>query len=159
MLKKTLILAALVGLNLGFATAQDKSVDLAIIVNKNSALDNVTSEELSKIFRAEKAKGPDGVRFAVTTREAGCAERAAALSEIYKLDEDAYAKYFLQATFVGLVQSAPRPLSGAATAKQFVSVTPGAISYVRGSDADDSVKTLKVDGKSPGEAGYPLKVK
>ena len=159
MWKKIFILALVFSLKAGVANAQDKAGDLAIVVSKNRALDNVTSDELTKIFRAEKAKGPDGVRFAVTTREAGCAERAAALSEIYKLDEDAYAKYFLQATFVGLVQSAPRPLSGAATAKQFVSVTPGAISYVRGSDADDSVKTLKVDGKSPGEAGYPLKVK
>jgi phosphate transport system substrate-binding protein len=159
MLKKTLIMAALVSANLGFAMAQDKSADLAIIVNKNNTLDNVTSEELAKIFRAEKAKNPDGVRFAVTTREVGSAERATALAEIYKMDEDAYAKYFLQATFVGIVQSAPRPLAGAGTAKQFVAVTPGAISYVRGSDIDDSVKVLKVDGKSPGDPGYPIKVK
>ncbi len=159
MFKKIFILTIGLSLNLGRASDQDKASDLAIIVNKNSALDNVTSEELVKIFRAEKAKGPDGVRFAVTTREAGSAERAAALSQIYKMDVDAYSKYFLQATFVGLVQSAPRPLNGSATSKQFVSVTPGAISYVRGSDTDDSVKTLKVDGKSPGESGYPLKVK
>jgi len=57
------------------------------------------------------------------------------------------------------VQSAPRAMNGSATAKQYVSVTPGAISYVRSSDTDDSVKVLKVDGKSPGEAGYPLKLK
>ena len=75
------------------------------------------------------------------------------------MEEADYAKYFLQATFTGQVPAAPRTLSGAATAKQFVSVTPGAVGYVRGSDVDDSVKTLKVDGKSPGEAGYALKVK
>ena len=75
------------------------------------------------------------------------------------MEEADYAKYFLQATFTGQVPAAPRTLSGAATAKQFVSVTPGVVGYVRGSDVDDSVKALKVDGKSPGEAGYALKVK
>ena len=50
------------------------------------------------------------------------------------------------------------PLTGVAVAKQFVSVTPGAISYIRASDADDSVKVVKVDGHAPGEAGYALKL-
>jgi hypothetical protein len=40
-----------------------------------------------------------------------------------------------------------------------VSGTPGAIGYLRGSDVDDSVKILKVDGHAPGDAEYPLKIK
>ena len=38
-------------------------------------------------------------------------------------------------------------------------LSPGAITYLRASDVDPSVKVLKVDGKAPGEAGYPLKIK
>ena len=159
MWKKIWLSALLLGLIAGVVRAQDKSADLAIIVGKNSALDNVTGEELAKIFRAEKSKGPDGVRFMLTTREAGSPERAAALAQIFKMGEDDYAKYFLQATFVGQVQSAPRTLSGAGVAKQFVSVTPGAISYIRGSDTDDSVKVVKVDGRAPGDPDYKLKIK
>jgi ABC-type phosphate transport system substrate-binding protein len=157
MWKKILILTLVLSLKISGALAQ--SGDLAVIVNKNSPLNNVTSEELAKILRGEKAKDANGVRFVLTTREAGSPERAAALAQIYKMGEDDYSKYFLQATFTGQVQAAPRALSGAAVAKQFVSVTPGAISYVRSSDADDSVKILKVDGKSPGEAGYPVTIK
>ncbi len=159
MFKIIFILGLVFGLNLTCLRAQDKAADLAIIVGKNSALDSVTSEELAKIFRAEKAKSPDGIRFVVTTRETGSPERLAALASIYKMEEADYTKYFLQATFTGQVQAPPRTLSGANTTKQFVTVTPGAIGYLRGSDTDDSVKTLKVDGKSPGEAGYPLKLK
>ena len=159
MIKKLFIIALICSLKISSAIAQDKAGDLAIIVGKNSPLENVTSEELAKIFRAEKAKGPDGVRFVLTAREAGSAERGTALAQIYKLGEDEDSKYFLQATFTGQVQSAPRSLNGSGTAKQFVSVTPGAIGYLRASEADDSVKVLRVDGKSPGEAGYPLKLK
>ena len=133
--------------------------DSAIIVGKASALDSVTTAELTKILRAEKAKGADGVKFTLSMREAGSPERAAILSSVYSMNEAEFAKFFLQATFTGAVQSAPRQISGAAGAKQFVSGTPGGICYVRGSDADDSVKVVKVDGKLPGEAGYPLKIK
>ena len=159
MWKKLFIAALVFGLEISVATAQDKAGDLAIIVGKNSPLNNVTSEELAKIFRAEKPKGPDGVRFVITMREASSTERAAALAQIYKFGEDEYSKYFLQASFVGLVQSAPRALNGAGTVKQFVSITPGAIGYLRASDVDDSVKVLKVDGKAPGDDGYSLKLK
>jgi ABC-type phosphate transport system substrate-binding protein len=41
----------------------------------------------------------------------------------------------------------------------FVSSTPGAIGYVRASEANDSVKILKVDGVAPGDAAYKLKIK
>jgi ABC-type phosphate transport system substrate-binding protein len=157
MWKKLIIVALVFTLKLSGVLAQ--SADLAVIVNKNSGLDNVTSEELAKIFRAEKPKDPNGTRFTITAREAGSPERTAALAQIFKMSEDDYSKYFLQATFTGQVTSAPRTINGAAVAKQFVSVTPGAISYIRSSDADDSVKILKVDGKAPGEPGYPLTIK
>jgi ABC-type phosphate transport system substrate-binding protein len=159
MWKKIFILALVISLKAGPALAQDKAGDLAIVVAKNRGLDNVTSDELTKIFRAEKTKGADGLRFVLIAREPGSPERAAALAGIYKASEDDYAKYFLQATFTGLVASAPRPFSSPATLRQFVSGTPGAIGYLRGSDVDDSVKILKVDGHAPGDAEYPLKIK
>jgi ABC-type phosphate transport system substrate-binding protein len=48
-------------------------------------------------------------------------------------------------------------LNSAAAVRQFVAATPGAIGYLLASDVDDSIKIVKVDGKAPGEAGYPLK--
>jgi ABC-type phosphate transport system substrate-binding protein len=159
MWKKFFILALAGGVALGSAVAQDKSGDLAVIVGKNCSLDNVTSDELAKIFRAEKAKDPDGARYIITAREPGSAERATVLAQIYKMGEDDYSKYFLQATFVGLVQSAPRQLNGPATTREFVAGTRGAIGCLRASEADDSVKIVKVDGHAPGDPDYPLKIK
>lgn len=159
MWKKTLVLALVFSLKAGPALAQDKAGDLAIVVGKNRALDNVTSDELTKIFRAEKPKGSDGVRFTLIACAPGSPERIAALAGIYKMSEDDYSKYFLQATFIGIVQSAPRPLTSAGAVRQFIAGTPGTIGYLRGSDVDDSVKIVKVDGHAPGDADYPLKIK
>ena len=73
MWKKLLILALVFSLKICSANAQDKSGDLAIVVGKDRALENVSSEELAKIFRAEKSKGSDGARngCAGTCRRAG----------------------------------------------------------------------------------------
>ena len=158
-MKKLILITLAAALGFSVARAQDKSADLAIIVGKSSPLENVTTAELAKILKAGKTKGSDGVKFALSMREPGSPERAVVISHLYQMTEAEYTKFFLQATFTGAVQSAPRVVSAAAGARQFVSGTPGAISYVRGSDADDSVKVLKVDGKLPGEDGYPLKIK
>jgi ABC-type phosphate transport system substrate-binding protein len=159
MLKPILALFAFFWLAAGVAYAQDKSNDLAIVVNKSSVLDSVSSSELARIFKAERQKSSDGTKFIIVMREKDSTERHAALKSIYEMDDSGYEKFFLQATFAGTVQGAPRVLSSSAVVLQFVSSNPGAIGYMRASDADGSVKVLKVDGKVPGDADYPIKIK
>jgi hypothetical protein len=38
-----------------------------------------------------------------------------------------------------------------------VSHVPGAMAFVQASSVGKGVKVLKIDGKLPGQAGYPLK--
>ena len=141
------------------AQAQDKTDQLAIIVDKSSSLDNVTLAELKKYFMAEKTKAPDGGKIILIMQDPGNPERDAILRDIYKMSESEYNDYFVGQTFTGAVASAPKSLPSGAAVKQYVAATAGAISYMRASDADDSVKILKVDGKSVGDADYGLKIK
>ena len=76
-MKKLIFIALVAVFGAIAAKAQDKNADLAIIVGKSSALDTVTTADLAKILKAEKAKGSDGVKFALSVREAGSPERAA----------------------------------------------------------------------------------
>ena len=156
---KTFVCVVLLGLPVTWGRAQDKTADLAIVVAKDRALDNLTSEDLKKIFRAEKSKGSDGVRFVILARDPGSPERNAALADIYQMEESDYSKYFLQATFIGLVQTAPKELSSPEAVRRYLAHAAGGIGYLRATDADDSVKIVKVDGKLPGEPGYALKIK
>ena len=153
-------LTTLIGLlALGLATAgraEDKADHLAVIVGKGNPLESATFAELQKYFRAEKTKGSDGNKIAIVMLAAGQPERGAALREIYKMTEGEYNKYFLQATFTGTVAAAPKALPSAAAVKKFVAETPGAIGYLPGSEVDDSVKVVKVDGHLPGEPEYKL---
>lgn len=143
----------------GSARADDKADSLAIVVNKTCKLDDVSFSDLQKYFKADKSKTPDGTKIALAMQDVGRPERDGALKLIYKMGEREYADFFVEATFTGAVASAPKSLPSGAAVKQFVAGTPGALSYVRGSEADDSVKVLKIDGKSPGDADYKLKLK
>src|ERR1700733_15902862 len=63
----------------GTALADDKSDSLAIVMSKDSTLDNVSMPELIKIFRGEKSHAPDGTKFQLVMRAPGSDERSAIL--------------------------------------------------------------------------------
>ena len=159
LIRSTVLLFAGALLLAGRLGAQDKSGDLAIIVNKSVKVDDVASADLVRYFKAEKSKAADGSKLALAVFDVGHPERAAALAGIYKMSEGEYTDYFADATFTGAVAAAPKALASAAAVRAFVAGTAGGLGYVRGSDTDDSVKVLKVDGALPGDAGYKLKIK
>ncbi|HAM72248.1 MAG TPA: hypothetical protein DCM86_11450 [Verrucomicrobiales bacterium] len=157
MVKKLIAVgAALAGVLLCAQVHADDT--LAIVVGKSSSIDSLSAADLQKIFKGEKSKAPDGSKVVVVMRDTGSPERDAALAGIYKMSEAEYNKYFLQATFTGAVQAAPKALSSGAAIKQFVSSTAGGIGYVKSSEIDDSVKVVKVDGKAPTDGDYPIKI-
>jgi ABC-type phosphate transport system substrate-binding protein len=133
--------------------------DLAIVVNKACNMDNISSADLAKVFKAEKLKNGDGVKYVLATQAAESAEKKCVLENIYKMSDSDYEKFFLQAVFAGSVAAPPKVVAGSSAVKAFISSAPGAICYMKASDADSSVKVLKVDGKAPGDADYPLKLK
>lgn len=148
---------ALAGLILSLGLLDGRADDLAIIVNKAAKLEDVSYGDLQKYFKADKTKTPDGTKLVIVVQDVGRPERDAALAKIYKMSEAEYTDYWVSQTFTGAVAAAPKALPNAAAMKKYVSNTPGAIGFIRASDADDSVKVVKVDGKSPGEADYKLK--
>lgn len=137
-----------------WAGASQSNRVLAFIVNKASPLDNLSSQDLRKIFLGERSKWPDGHKVTLVMQERGQEERAVFLRLVCHMQESDYNRYVLQAVFTGSVQAGPRLLSSASGVIKFVSLVPGAIGYVYADETDDSVKVLKIDGVGPDGAGY-----
>jgi phosphate transport system substrate-binding protein len=133
--------------------------DLAIIVNKSNPIDNLSLAELRKLFLAAQTQWSDHRRVTVVMLPPGQPERESALRVIYRMTESSFTRYFLHGQYTGEIQSTPKLLATAASARKFVFNVPGAIGYVRLSEVDGSVKVVKVDGHLPGDSGYPLKVR
>ena len=150
-----LVLASLAALAAPLAHGEEA---LAVIVNKNNAVESMSFDELRKYCLQERKHWADNKRVTVVLRDPGQAEREAVLQLIYRMSESDFSRYFLQGEFTGEVQSAPKRLSIAIGVRRFVFNVPGAIGFVRASDVDGTVKVLHVDGRAPGDPQYPLRI-
>jgi ABC-type phosphate transport system substrate-binding protein len=98
--------------------------------------------DIHKIFLGEKSTWPNGKHILIVMAAPGSAERAVILKNVYKMSENDYAKYFLQASFTGAISAPPKDATSSAQIKQLVAENPGAIGYVSQQDVSDSVKVV-----------------
>jgi ABC-type phosphate transport system substrate-binding protein len=151
------LLLTLLGVVPRTARAQDAE-PLAIVVNRSNPLSEISLADLRRVFRGQRTRWSNGRRVTLVMRDPGTPERSAILQSLYGLDESEYRRTYLQAVFSGEATDAPKTLASTNGVLRFVYNVPGAIGYVRARDVGPSVKTLRVDGRMPGEPGYRLEV-
>jgi ABC-type phosphate transport system substrate-binding protein len=130
---------------------------VAVVVHRSNPVDNLTFAELRRIFLLDTQSWPHGRKITVVLREKGQPERAEAIRVICGLSERDYERHILFRTFQGSVGIGPRSIQSAAAMLRFVYSAPGAIGHVNADEADGSVKVLRIDGRLPDEAAYPLR--
>lgn len=143
-------------------TQSDKSPlaeqSLAIIVNQANPVNNLSYEELRKIFLGERSHWTNGRRITLVMIEPGRPERAAMLRGLYHMNETEFSRHFLHGLFTGQVFVSPKTLNSPVGVCKFVFNVPGAIGYVRVSDVDDSVRVIRIDGHLPEDKDYSLRL-
>jgi phosphate transport system substrate-binding protein len=134
-----------------------KEEALVIVVHKSNPLDNLSSEELRRLFIGERSHWANGRKVTITLRASGQPDRDTALQQITGLTDAEFKRHWLQITFTGEALSTPKELNAAVGLKKFIFNVPGAIGCVRASELDDTLKVVRVDGRVPGERDYKFK--
>ncbi len=129
---------------------------LVIVVNRANPVDDLSFTELRTIFLGGRSHWTDGRRITLVMRGPGDPERKAILRDVCGMDEDQLKTHFLRGLFTGEILLSPKILATPAGVKKFVFNVPGAIGYLRLSDVDASVKTVRIDNHLPGDKGYRL---
>jgi ABC-type phosphate transport system substrate-binding protein len=151
---------------LGFGTASRAAADdVAVIVNKSNPVSAFTMAELQKILLGPRPKWTSGKEIAVLMTQPGQPERSGTLKIVCGMSETDFNLHFIR----GLRKPdgsttldngySPKVFSSAVELRQSVASGPNAVGFIKASQVDDSVKVVSVDGSSPGQPAYKLRLK
>jgi ABC-type phosphate transport system substrate-binding protein len=120
---------------------------MAVVVNKENKVDNVTAVHLGKLFRSEVKKWPDGKAVVLVLHKNSDGETET-LQRLIKMSPAE-----LKALIANHKDSITIADSDADVLK-IVQSTPGAIGLVEIHSVDNTINVVRVDGKLPMESGY-----
>ena len=120
---------------------------MAVVVSKDNAVSTMTSSQLSKIFRAETRKWPDGKFISLVLHRSSAGETIT-LTRLNKMSAQQWQAWIAEHNeLIKLVDSDDEVLS-------YVKSTPGAIGLIDVRSINDRVTVVRIDGKVPLEEGY-----
>jgi ABC-type phosphate transport system substrate-binding protein len=132
---------------------------LAIVVNRNNPINDISLPELRAMFFGERKWWSHKQRITLAAMRRNTQEYKTVQRVIYKVDRHELERYYLYQSFKGEGGKLPSTMKAPADVKKFVQGTPGALGYLRASDVDDSVKIVRINGLLPGDDGYPLRLR
>jgi ABC-type phosphate transport system substrate-binding protein len=129
--------------------------DMAVVVNAKNSVNNLTVTELRNLFAGYKNSWPGGTAVKIFVRASGTQERTALL-KLLGMSEGEYKQYWISQVFRGEAQSEPLALPSNGMQKEAVAAFPGGIALMDAQDVKPWMKVVRVNGRLPGETGYPL---
>lgn len=130
---------------------------IAIVVHKDSPVENLSLDDLRSIFLADQQFWPDRTRITLLVREPQSNERSFVLNRIYEMSEAQFRQYWIAKMFRAEVPRGPKIVFSTGMALDLVVAIPGSISFTRADAVTDNVRIVRVDGLLPSDDGYPLR--
>lgn len=130
---------------------------VAIVVHPATGVDNLSFDQLRRIFHGEQQFWSDGRRVTLLMRAPAAAERELVLDRIYEMNEDEFREYWIGKMFRAEVAAGPKLVYSSDMARDLVTVIPGAITFVPVSDVSSDSRVVRIDNLLPSDAGYALR--
>src|SRR6476660_7039509 len=137
--------------------AQRHDVDIAVVVHPDAPVINLSLSEVRKVFLGDRQYWSSNIPVVLLIRAPVARERDVVLKIIYQMSESQFKQYWIAKIFRAESATAPKVVYSNDMANQLVTAIPGAIAFIDSKDVKPGSKVLRVDGRLPGEAGYPLR--
>jgi hypothetical protein len=129
---------------------------LAVIVAPGSKLTNISIADLRRVFQSERLTDPDGNRLIALNHPPKTVDRVGFDQVVLGMDAEAVGRFWIDRKIRG-GSGPPRTVESLATLRRVVEKLPGAIGYIRPAQLSSEVRAVRVDGKLPEDAGYPVR--
>jgi hypothetical protein len=140
------------------AVAQEtKGGDVAVVVRPDVPVDNLTFKEVRELLLGDRQFWNGTLRVYLLMRAPAARERDVMLKTVYRMSEAEFRRYWIERVFRAEAQSGPRIVYSNETATELVAALPGAVAFVDATQVPKGLKVLRIDGRLPGEKGYPLR--
>jgi len=137
--------------------AMKSSTDVAIVVNDKNSATEISSSELISMLMGDRRFWTGKAPVQLVLRQPGNREFDLPISRLLKMSAAEYRQSWKTKVFRGEASSEPTYVPSSGMAAQFSRDLPGALTLVAAHDLPADAKVLKLDGKLPGEVGYPLR--
>ena len=135
-----------------------KAAPIAVIVHEQVPVDELSLSELRRIFRGERLFWAGDLTITLLVPPRGSREREVLLGKVYEQEGEAeYQRFWINKLFDKEGQTAPKITGSPQMSAALVREIPGAVALVPADRIPRGVKVLRIDGRSPGQAGYPLR--
>jgi ABC-type phosphate transport system substrate-binding protein len=132
------------------------ATDIAVVVNKEVPVDNLTFAELRKILLGDRQFWTSNVRVTLLIRAPMAHERDVVLRDILEMSEAQFRQYWIGKVFRAESSTAPKTVYTNEMAGSLLNNIPGSMTFIESTQVPKGVKVLRIDGLLPGEKGYPL---
>src|SRR5690242_912448 len=140
----------------GLPAETTTGADVAIVVNPDNNVNNLTMAELRKIFRGERQYWSSDSPIVLLMHAPGARERAVILRSVLQMSEDEYTQFWVAKIMRAEASFPPTAVFSYAMIGEGIRGNRGAIGYVSAKAVPVGIKILQLDSLLPGQTGYPL---
>jgi ABC-type phosphate transport system substrate-binding protein len=130
--------------------------NVAIVVNADVPIDELSFPEVRKVFLGERQFWNPKLRVVLLMRAPVAPERDVVLRTIYQMSEAQFRQYWISKVFRADVSAGPKIVYSTEMVADLIPAIPGAVAFVDAGQIPKGMKVLKIDGKLPGDKAYPL---
>jgi ABC-type phosphate transport system substrate-binding protein len=138
------------------ALVPSAAADIAVVVNPGVPVNDLSFAEMRKVLLGDRQFWSPNLKVTLLIRAPVARERDTVLKTVYQMTEAQFRQYWIGKVFRAEAAGGPRIIYSNEEATQMAASMPGSIAFVDAAQVPKGLKTLKIDGKLPGEAGYRL---
>jgi hypothetical protein len=127
---------------------------LAVVSSKTSGVSDLTLYQLKRLYLGDTVQVASRELIALN-RDAKGPERTGFDETVLGMTPEAAARYWIDRRIRGQ-SGAPKAIEPAGVIQRVVARLPRAVAYVRLREVSPEVQVLRIDGRRPGDAGYPI---
>jgi len=147
----------LICLGLVLADSAAGASDIAVVAHPSVPIDSLSFAEIRKILLGDRQFWASNLKVTLLIRAPAAREREVILKNVYQMSEAQFRQYWIGKVFRAESASAPRVVYSGEEAIQLATSIPGALTFLDAGSIPKSLKVIKIEGLSPGQAGYRLR--